>query len=174
MIIHYLDSIGIPLLHFETGELLGMIQDFIIRTETGRIEGFWVKTVAHPFKNLIIQTHDIVGWKKNIYLKDPARISEPYEIIRIAQILEKGIEVIGNRVITEEKKYLGKVYDFDFNTDDFLLRTICVEKRFLWFSYQRRIISSDAIIEILSAYIKVKEFCLKKSNLPLEEPILEV
>lgn len=172
MIIHFSDCVGVPLVHFETGDLLGLIKDVIVRPQDGRIEAFWVKSLAHPWQNRILQTQDILEWKKNAYVRNPDAISLPSEIIRIVEILQKKTEVIDNRVFDEENRYLGKVYDFDFNTEEFILRNIYVGKRFLWKFCQPRIIGSVNIIEIFPDYIRVRDLEVKKGVLPLKEGIL--
>ena len=165
MIKEYQSIIGTPILHFEQGGLLALLKDIIIDPDTGRVEAFWVKPLTLPMGNAVLQSQDIVEWKKNIYIKDDSVISDPADIIKVTEVLSKNTYVIGNRVQNQAGLYYGKVYNIDFNTKTFYLRQIHVQKSILGLiSYERRIFSYDSIIEITPSVIIIDDKAVKKEE----------
>jgi len=172
---NYKSIIGTPILDFDDGNILATVRDIVIDPDTGKIEAFWVKPLTVPIFDAVIQSQDIVEWKKNIYVKDDSVISDPADIIKISNILMKNTFVIGNRVQSEEGKLLGKVYNFDFDSNSFYLKQIHVEHSILGLiKYERRIFSFDSIVEILPEIIIVKDKRDSKEKLPevklIEDP----
>ena len=83
MIKNHRSIIGTSVLHFDDGSLLAVLRDVIIDPDTGKIEAFWVKPLSLPIANAVIQSQDIVEWKKNIYLKNESVIADPADIIKV-------------------------------------------------------------------------------------------
>ncbi len=154
--------VGKPVVSSENGTLLAMIQDIIIHPDTGKIEGFWVKPLTLPIKNGILQSDAILDWKKNVYIRDNREIAEPDEIIKISEILLRETYFIGNLVKNESDEILGKVVDIDFDSKKLYLKNLYIEKSFLGFSRNQRIISYDSIIKVMPEYILVKDIQDKK------------
>ncbi len=93
----YRSIIGTPVFHFDDGSLLAIIKDIIIDPDTGKVEAFWVKPMALPLKHAVLQSQDIVEWKKNVYVKDDSAIAEAGEIIRIVDLLSRKTYVSATR-----------------------------------------------------------------------------
>jgi sporulation protein YlmC with PRC-barrel domain len=163
MIKHYSSIIGTPVLNFDDGSLLAVIEDIIVDPETGKIEAFWVKPLTLAISDAIIQSQDIVEWKKNVYVKNESFISDPAEIIKISEILAKKVYLIGNKVKNQKGKNYGKVYDLDFSCDTFYVRQIYARRSvFGIFKYESRIFSFDSIIEITDKAIIIDDETTKK------------
>ncbi|MFH0820155.1 MAG: PRC-barrel domain-containing protein [Candidatus Peregrinibacteria bacterium] len=158
MIKHYQQILGTPVLHFEQGNVLGTVKDVIIHPDTGKLEALWVKPKGALTGYAVLQTQDIVEWKKNIYAKGEESLAEAGEIIKIAEILSDGRQILGNRVRTESGESLGRVKDVDFDTEHFYLRQLYTQKSLLglW-AHDNRILSYDLIVEVLPGYILVKD-----------------
>jgi sporulation protein YlmC with PRC-barrel domain len=172
----YKSIIGTPILHFDEGTLLAFLKDVVINPDTGKIEAFWVKPLIVPMGNAVIQSQDIVEWKKNIYIKNDSAIGDPNDIIRIAEILEKQTYIIGNNVQNEAGDFYGKVYNIDFRTDTFYLRQIYVQKSILGLiNYDKRIFSFDNIIEITPSAIIIDDKAVEKEKVTesrlVEDPL---
>lgn len=172
MIKFFREIIGTPVLHFEDGSLLASVKDVIIHPDTGKLEAFWVKTYHHPFSYGILQTQDIAEWKKKIYVKGGEAIGAPADIIKIADILSQKRLIVGNRVRTDSGVDLGRVFDLDFDTTQYFLRHIHVQKSFLglW-RYQPRILSYDLILEVLPDTILIKDKMEREEK--IKEPLIE-
>lgn len=162
MIRSYRQIIGTPILRQEDGTLVAMIRDFIIDPDSGKIEGFWVKSLALPIRNAILKNDSILEWKKNIYIKDENEIAEAEDIIKISEILEKNTLFIGSQVKNEAGEFLGKVYDLDFDTEKLYIRQIYTQKNFLILNYDQRIFHNNTIVKVLPEYILVKDIEEKK------------
>jgi sporulation protein YlmC with PRC-barrel domain len=163
MIKNYSSIIGTPVLNFDDGSLLAVMEDVIVDPETGKIEAFWVKPLTLPIADAILQSQDIAEWKKNVYIKNESLISDPDEVIKITDILTKNIYVIGNKVKNQKGKNYGRVYDLDFNCDTFYVRQIHAQKSVLGiFKYESRIFSFDSIIEMTEEAIIIDDETSKK------------
>jgi len=161
----YTSIIGATILHFDEGTLLAFVRDIVADPDTGKIEAFWVKPLTVPINNAVIQSQDILEWKKNIYIRNDSVISEPADIIRISDILAKKTYVIGNRVQNEAGDYYGKVYNIDFKTDTFYIRQIYVQKSILGLiNYDVRIFSFDNIIQITPSAVIVDDKTAQKEK----------
>jgi len=157
MIKSYLASIGTPILSREDGEPLALLKDFIVNPENGKIEGIWVKPLTLPLSIGVIRSDDITEWKSSIYVQDSSAIAESCDIIRITDVLTKNARFIGNRLQNESGSYIGKAYDFDFDTQKLYLMNLYSKKNSFIFSSDRRIFSYDSIIEVFPEYILVKD-----------------
>ena len=165
MIKEYQSIIGTPILHFEEGGLLALLKDVVINPDNGKIEAFWVKPAIALTANAVIQSNDIVEWKKNIYIRNDSVISDPADIIRISDIMAKKTYVIGNHVQNQAGDYYGKVHSIDFDTETFYLKQIYVQRSILGLiNYDNRIFSFDNIIEITPSSIIIDDKAVKKEE----------
>lgn len=166
MIKEYKNIIGIPVINFEEGAPLAFIKDVIIDSDTGKIEAFWVKPLTVPMLNAVIQSHDIVEWKKNIYIKNDSVIADPADIIKISDIIMKETYIIDNRVQNQAGRYYGKVNNITFDTENFYLKQIHTQKSLLGIiNYERYIFSFDNIIEVTPYAIIIKDDSTQKEKI---------
>ncbi|GEM_PF-1616418 len=166
----YRQILGNPVLHFEQGTVLGVVRDVIIHPDTGRLEGLWIKPTGRLLAFGVLQTQDIVEWKKNIYVKDEGSIAEAHDVIKISEILADGRLIMGKRVRTEAGETVGRVVNLDFDTEQYYLRHLYTQKSVLglW-AYDSRILNYDLILEVLPDYILIKDKTAKaeKIKVPL-------
>ena len=161
----YRSIIGTPVLHFDDGSLVAIIRDIIVDPDTGKVEAFWVKPMGLPLRHAVLQSQDIVEWKKNVYVKDESAIAEAGDIIRIADILSRKTYVIGNRVTGQSGARYGRVYSADFDTESFYLKNIYAQKSlFGLFPQKKRVFSFDSIIEILPNVVLINDDAAKKEK----------
>lgn len=163
MIKKYSAITGSPILHFDDGSLLGMIKDPIIDPATGKIEAFWVKALTLPNPDAVLQVQNIVEWKKNVYVKDDGAFADPADIIKISEILARNIYFLGNTVWGQSGKTYGRVYDIDFDTAQFYLNNLYVQKSVLWFiKLDHRVFNYDQIIDVQTDHILITDDSSKK------------
>lgn len=149
--------IGTPVLGFADGQPLGIVEDVIIHPDTGKVEALWVKPLTLPYAHAVLPVEAILSWKKNLYVSGDGALSEPDEVIRIAETLSRKEKFVGNRVRSESGKGFGRVYDLDFDTRSMMLRYLFVDKSFLGFKFQRRFFHFDNIVQVLPDVILVKD-----------------
>lgn len=165
MIKEYISIIGTPIHKYDDGNLLAVVKDVIIDSDTGRIEGLWVKPLTVPLNNAVIQVSDIIEWKNKIYIKDDSVIADTEDIIRITDILTRDILIIGNRVENQYGEYLGDVYNLVFDSEKLRIMQIYTQKKALGLiSYQKRIFDYNTIIEIKQSVLLVEDRVVKKEE----------
>ena len=165
MIKEYTSIIGTRILHFDNGQLIGLLKDIIINPDSGKIEAFWINTASLAFKHGILQNDDIVEWKKHIYVRNEHVIAEPDEIIRIKDVLDRNTQFIGNSVKGESESAYGKVYSLDFDSDKGMLRYIYSQKSFLGINGKKFTFHYKDIVKTLPDYILVKDNQIKSEEI---------
>ncbi|MBI5421844.1 PRC-barrel domain-containing protein [Candidatus Peregrinibacteria bacterium] len=169
--------IGTPVLGFADGQPLGIVEDVIIHPDTGKVEALWVKPLTLPYAHAVLPVEGILSWKKHLYVSGEGALSEPDEVIRIAETLSRKEGFVGNRVRNESGKGFGRVYDLDFDTRNMTLRYLFVDKSFLGFRFQRRFFHYDSVVQVLPDAIVVKDEEIKVEKEPIladeGQPVLE-
>ena len=173
MIKNYQSIIGTRIVRQQDRFLVGLIKDIIINPDTGKVEGFWLKSITNPLGDKVLQTQDILEWKNNIYIHDEHIISDPNDLLRIVDVLERETFVVENHVIGESDISYGSVYDLDFETDIYQINNIyCHKTIFGLFSHARSVFSYKNIVEILPEKILVKDDSTEKEII-IEPGLLE-
>lgn len=158
MIRRYSSIIGLPLVDFNEGNTLALLRDIIVNPDSGKIEAFWVKPVGNIFANLIVQTQDILEWKKKIYTRDDSALATAEEVLRIAEILKKETPIIDQRVKGASGANYGTVSDLEFNDSTFDLKQIYTQKRLLGLiPYVHFTFTAKKIVQITSENILVDD-----------------
>lgn len=164
MIRRYTSIIGMPLLDFDEGQTLALLRDIIVNPNNGKIEAFWVKPVGNMFANLIVQTQDIMEWKKKIYIRNEGMMANPEDVLRVVEVLEQKTPIVDQVVMGQSGQSYGVVSDLEFDDSTYGLRQIYVQKRFLsLFAYAQVQFSFKKILEITSEKIVVDDDARSKS-----------
>ena len=131
---------------------IALVQDIILDPENGKLLAFVIKG------NHIIVPLDIERLNAGLYIRDQDCIMEQTEVLRVSTVASRNIYLIGAHVITEKNKtYLGRVVDYEFDTRIMVLTKIYVEKLFVFFHFQEKIIPFHSIVKILPKHIIVKD-----------------
>lgn len=119
---------GLPLVSLTTGQMLGKILDFIHEEGNGKVLAFLVKKGSFFSSPKIISSLDIIEISPafGIVSKDEALVSLE-EIVRAKENWSKKIKILKNKVIDENSKYLGNVFDFMFLYPSFSLEKIYIK-----------------------------------------------
>lgn len=150
---YLLQTVGTPIIS-EHGEPCGRVFDVIIDPETGKIAAFSLSMK----RGRVLAPIDVITWGRQIIISHIEDVVEANEIHKVAQILEKDIPVLRNRVYTKKGDYLGKVIDYSMDPQIFALTGIVTAKDFLGIlQWDRRIISYKDIVEIRKDAIIIKD-----------------
>jgi len=150
--------VGTKIVHEETGDTLGFLNLPIINPDTGVIEAFWVKPASITIGASILQTSDILSFKKNIYIRSRDRITDPSDVIRITEILDDGRRFMGSSVKSEKGNVYGHVYNVTFSTETYVIRQIYAKRSVLGLlNYKRRIFAYDSVIKVLPGEIIIND-----------------
>lgn len=122
--------------------ILGSLKDVILNPETGDAIGLFFYVAGNKNRELVVNTSDVSGVGTNFIMIDSAdNVSPPDEIIRIKEVLDQGIEIVGSRVVDEDGRHLGKVRDWSVN-----LKTMRLERLYVVSSSLVKMLAQDLII----------------------------
>ena len=163
---YYTQTIGTPLFTSD-GIVVGLIIEIVIDPATGKVAGF----LLTPGGQHVVAPNDVIFWEKNIFIQDEEDILETHEIFKVAEILQKNIPIIGNKVFTKNGTYLGKVYDIGLNPKLFVMTKLAVAKNILGlFPHDKKLIAHANILEIKPDRIIVKNI---EATVPAKEKTKE-
>jgi len=143
MLIEATKLIGLPIAAEDTMSKVGAVSGIVVDPENGQLLGLIISNgIFLPKKAL--SAFDIKFW-------DPAGIITlyennlvaPTEIVRIQNVLERKIELLGMLARTESGKSLGHVEDFVIETE-----TQSVVKYYLKDLLKKRVMGSDKVVSI--------------------------
>ena len=148
----------------ETKERLGTLQSLLIHPDTGAIEGirFFVGGMTGRVW-YCVPTLDIVHWGLRIDVRSADAAGPLEEYVRFQDILHEGRTVLGQRILTEGGRDLGRCADIQFNTDHFQVEWLFPRKWFRW----GRPIPITAILEVRPDAVVVRE-----TEVPEKQPLL--
>lgn len=162
MMIEAKKLIGIPIAAEDALRRIGTIKQLVIDPENGQILGFLVSTGLFN-QPKTISLMDIKYWDMNGLVTEYEENLLPIEeIVRIKEIIDKGIDFLDMSAATEDGKNLGKVEDLLVDTETglvvkYYLRDLLGKSRILThdkvIKVDKKIIFADDIGEISSTII---------------------
>lgn len=147
-----------PILSLRTGTPVGSTLSPIINPNNLKIEG-WHAEDRFDKRHGILLSQDIRDvLVQGFVVNDHDAITNPHELIRLEKILQINFQLVGKPVITNHKKRVGKVSDYAFDKDSFMIQKLYVaESVFKNFSGGTRLIDRTQIVEITDRKIVVRE-----------------
>jgi sporulation protein YlmC with PRC-barrel domain len=150
--------IGKPVVLAREQALIGIVEDLVINPDNGLFVGILLKEGFGKKMTKVVASKDIMeANSKFIIIKGLSAVGEKDEIVRIKDILDKDISIIGNQVYTIRNQYLGKVYDYTIETLTSSLSKIYVKPTLFHSLSTDFIISSQQIIAIEKKRIIVED-----------------
>ena len=144
--------IGLSVVDEMTQRKVALINDIIVDPETGKVLAFAVD------KNHIIVSMDVERLNSSLYISDKEHIIPIDDVLRVKNVREMRIGIIGEDVITRRGKILlGTVTDYEIDTTQMAIKNIYVAKTFLFFHFAERIISIKDVVKIEKNSIIVKD-----------------
>jgi len=144
MLIQASTIIGLPIAAMDTESKVGKIENIVVDPDSGELVGFFVKPLGMFARNKVLSALDVIDIDKNgMVVKSEESLVDLSEIVKMEQIIKKNIKIIGQKAITESKKYLGKVNDLLIDTESAL-----VLKYYIGDILENRIIPNDKLIKI--------------------------
>ncbi|MFA5820546.1 MAG: PRC-barrel domain-containing protein [Candidatus Gracilibacteria bacterium] len=130
------------------------VKDLIVDPENGAVVGVVVNLNA----KLIVAPHDILSFGDTIFVHGREVIVPAEDVLRVDNVLKKGVKIFHNKVVTESGKELGIVADFSIDTKSLIMQKIFVAKSvFGLVHYDQRIIPAKNIVEVKADKIIVKD-----------------
>lgn len=149
----YSELVGLPVFDEASGRApIAFIRDIILDPENGKVLAFMVK------RDHVIVAADVSRVHSGLHIQDRSDIIPLHDVLRIQEVYRMQIPVIGERVITEQKKVLlGRVIDYAIDTTTMSLLHLFVAKTFLFFYFQEYVIPFRNIVQIKQKDIIVKD-----------------
>jgi len=136
--------IGLPVAAMDIQSKIGEIRQILIDPENGRLLGFLVSTGTFLGTKKVLSVIDIKDWDpKAIVVSSIENLIGKSEIVRIKEILNKKIFILGMKAVTESGKNLGEVEDILLDTE-----TECVVKYYLKDLMQSRVFPAEKVVKI--------------------------
>jgi len=152
------------------GALVGLVEELIINPDNGELAGFTVREGFGKKQLKTIGSKDVLGISTDFYLIPSYDcLGEIDEIVRLKQIMDRKVGIVGNKVYTFSGTYLGRVFDYTVDLRSFIISRIYVGGKTLGAFGKQYIIGYAQIISIEKdritvddAFTKVKKPTLAK------------
>ncbi len=154
-----------PILSLRTGGQVGTAIAPIINPNNLKIEG-WHAVSNHARGGGIMLTQDIRDIApQGFIVNDEDAITEAEELVRLQSILELSFDLVGKTVVTKHRRRLGKVSDYSFEKDSFVIQKLYVSQSLMKsFSGGTLSIDRSQIIEITHKRIVVSDATVSESS----------
>jgi uncharacterized protein YrrD len=159
----------------ELTETLGLLGGILIHPDTGSVEGFFVRAPRLiRSEELFLSSFDILRWGLRIIVRDGSVLSPLAERIRLQSLVEEGRSILGQPIVTESGRALGRCGDVQFDTRRFSVEWIWPRRFWKW----RTPLPLSSIVEVRRDAIVVRDpetpASEKKEKEELEAPMLKV
>ena len=155
----YTSSIGLPVLDEQTGVCLGTIGGILLNPDTGAVEGFFLRMQGFLSRDdIFLRAVDILHWGLRVSVRSADVLTPAEDIIRLQPLLIGSRPVLGQCMLTQSGKVLGRCVDVQFSTKTFRMEWLFPRR---WFRTGLPVpvtqivdVRSDAIVlrdEIISA-----------------------
>lgn len=129
--------------------LVGVVENLIINPDDGTLAGLLVREGVGKQGLKTLSAKDIIGISSEFYLiPSYTSLGDLDEIVRLKEIIDREISIIGNKVYTASGTYLGKVFDYTLDLKHFILTRVYVRSVGLMGMGRQHIISYNQIISI--------------------------
>lgn len=167
--------LGLPVQESESGGVLGTIGGIVLHPDTGVVEAFTVRVSAGMFahRDLLLLPMDILHWGLRMTVRDGDVLALPEDIVRLQPLLTGNRPVLGQRMVTESGRALGRCSDLQFSTRDFRLEWLFPKRLLRWGipvpASQILEVRSDAII-VRDAAVPEKKDAMEGLNILPQVP----
>jgi uncharacterized protein YrrD len=110
------DVLNKPVFAQDIEDTVGIISDIIVDPENGKIVAFSVARFLQKPK--IVSEVDVLDLTQDgLLINSENALVFPSELVRIKEIIDRGIKIINSKAVTESKKSLGIIEDFLIDTE---------------------------------------------------------
>lgn len=155
MHVRFSTAVGLPVCEEGSHEPLGRIVKILIHPDTGKIEGFGVKISGFLFTSAekFLPVADILRWSLRVVVRSSDVLCDVTDMVRLEPLLSSPRPVLGQKIVTNNGRQLGRCGDVQFDTTHFMLEWIFPKK--LWKAGVP--ISAGHIEEVRSDAIIIRE-----------------
>ena len=115
------DFMGYKVISLASESDIGQINGILIDPYKFTIAGFWLETFmkgyqAYPI--LLTQSLRQID-RRRIFINDTNELNEPEDLPKLNEVLNIDYQMIGKRIVSTTKNYLGRIEDFSFDDYNF-------------------------------------------------------
>lgn len=157
MHVRYSMCAGMPVMDDRSDDVVATVSGVFIHPDLGKLEGVFVRGAAGEE---FLSVQDIVHWGKAIVVRDPDALAPLDERVRLSQLWQEGRTILGQRIVTESGRIMGRCVDVQFETDTFRLEWIFPRQWLRW----KRPMPASAIVEV-----RPEAVCVRDAEAPAAE-----
>lgn len=149
---------NIPIMSLRTGGPVGTAVEPIINPNNLKIEG-WHAIDRFTNQSLVLPASEVRElMSEGLAVNDHDAMTEPSEMIRLKKVIDINFKLLGKKVVTENRKKVGKVNDFAFDPKSFYVQSLYLSERGLKaLAGNDRIIGRGQIVQITDKTIVVRD-----------------
>jgi uncharacterized protein YrrD len=146
-------AIGLPIVN-DAEEHLGFLGGILINPDTAVIEGFFVYRAGFfSSETLFLPVSGIEHWGSRIRVRHNDALSPLDEFVRLSRLQEEGRPIIGQVMMTDTGRKLGRCADVQFDTRSFRLEWLFPRMWLRW----RVPVPVRAILQVKPEAVMVRE-----------------
>lgn len=150
--------LGKKIMSLRISRPIGVITEVIVNPNNLKIEG-WHATDLGDKKHVVLLSQDVRDiLPQGFVVNDHEALTHPDELVRLKEILSYNFSLIDKTVVSNHKRRIGKVTDYAFDKDNFIIQKLHVGQSILKsFTGGALMIDRNQIIEITNRRITVRE-----------------
>ena len=169
MRIRFSTCLGLPVVEDLTDEAVAQISGILIDPDLAKIEGFFVSVPRFLRSDeLFLSVLDIIHWGTTVRMKNSDVLAPLSERVRLSAMFEDGRTILGQRIITEAGKAVGRCVDVQFETKMFMVEWLFPKK----FFRLRPAIPVSAVVQVRQDAIVVRDPLLG-TEVRVEQPAFQ-
>lgn len=144
-----------PVVPENGGAPCGRICGILLQPDLGIVQGFFVRGAGTPLRvaELFLAVPDILHWGTRVRVRSDETLAPVEELVRLQAQLHEGRKILGQRIVTEAGRGLGRCRDVQFETKTFRLEWIFPKK----FLRLRTPLPASSIIEVRREAVIVRD-----------------
>lgn len=154
-------------LSLHNGGVIGQANEPVINPENLKIEGWFSDSKLHD-EECIVLVQDVREYTKDgLIVNSHEALTLPEDLVRLKNVLSIRFELIGKKVVTENKTRLGTITDYAINSDNMMVQKLYVDPPLLKtfsLNQEQKIIDRSNIIEITDTHIVVNDQTVKRTT----------
>ncbi len=126
-------SVGLPVTDEEATDALGKLSGIVLQPDTGKIEGFFVQGGGlWPGQQLFLSSLDILRWGTHVSVRSADVLGPSEDRIRVQSLLAQARPILGQPIMTENGRVLGRCADVQFDTEHFDVQWLFPRRWLRW------------------------------------------
>lgn len=157
-----------PVFAQDVNEEIGFVEKIIVDPANGAIIGFLIRK---PFqKALVVVEEDVIDLTQDgLLINSENSLIPPADVIKIKEILESRIEIIGAKAVTQSGKFLGKIENYLIEIETAQVTRFYIKGGLFSPSL---ILPIERVVKIEKGRVVFTNEVLGKETTALKEPIL--